>query len=69
MNVDKSMLTALASLDDRALATAINALAAGGGLGRVDADKIPLDMLRSIMRSATDSDIAALNKLINGYIK
>lgn len=69
MNIDKNLLNSLASLDDASLSSAIKMIAASGGMGQsaMSFDKSSLDALRSAMRGATDSDIAAIKKLFNDY--
>ena len=68
MNIDKNLLNTLASLDDASLASAIKMIALSGGFGKdLSFDKASLDALRSAMRGATESDIAAITKLFEGY--
>ena len=69
MNIDKNLLSTLASLDDASLASAIKMIAAASGL---PASSLPLDAsslasLRSAMKGASDSDISAIQKLFNEY--
>jgi len=69
MNIDKNLLNTLASLDDASLSSAIKMIAASGGIGQgaLSFDKSSLDALRSALRGATDSDIAAIKKLFDEY--
>lgn len=71
MNIDKNLLSSLASLDDKSLVAAIKMFAASGGLdiGNASLDKERLDALRSAMRGATDADLENAKKLFEGYKK
>lgn len=68
MNIDKSLLDSLAALDDATLTATLRVIAAksGADLGNISFDKATLDALRSAMRGATDADIAAIQKALNG---
>lgn len=69
MNIDKNMLNALASLDDKALAATIRMIAATSGLdlGNMQFDPKTLDALRAAMRGANDEDVANAKRIFEGF--
>lgn len=69
MNIDKSTLNTLASLDDATLSAAIRMIASSSGLnlGSMTFDKQSLEALRTMMRGATDADIANARRIFEGF--
>lgn len=68
MQIDKSMLNTLASLDDATLSAAIRMIASSSGLnmGNLQLDAKSLEALRTVMRGATDADIANAKRIFEG---
>ena len=68
MQIDKSMLNTLASLDDATLSAAIRMIASSSGLnlGNLQLDAKSLEALRAVMRGATDTDVANLKRIFEG---
>ena len=68
MQIDKSMLNTLASLDDATLSAAIRMIASSSGLnlGNLQLDAKSLDALRAVMRGATDADVANVKRIFEG---
>ena len=70
MNIDKNLLTQLASLDDRSLAAAIKMFASSSGIVLdKPLDKKSLDSLRTAFKSATDEDVANAKRIFEEYKK
>lgn len=69
MNIDKNMLNALASLDDKALTTTIRMIASASGvdLGNMQFDPKTLDALRTAMRGANDADVANAKRIFEVF--
>ncbi len=70
MNIDKNLLSQLATLDDRSLSAAIKMFAASSGIPLdKPLDKSALDALRAAFRSATDEDIESAKRIFEEYKK
>ena len=68
MNIDKNMLSALASLDDASLMAAIRMIAASSGMDiGTSFNGEALSSLRNAMRGATDRDIEEIKKIFESY--
>ena len=71
MNIDKNLLSKLASLDDASLLAAIKTVALSSGVKLPDEpiDKVRLSALRRAMMGATDEDLANAKKIFDGCKK
>lgn len=66
MNLDKTMLDRLLSLDDQTLAKTIKALAAAAGIPKESAESAinNLRLVRASLSNATDADLQKASELI-----